>query len=288
MNAKLFILFMALTYSLTACVDGVTRKVKMDAYPSFQSAWVAPRQIEVLLPADYDPSKTYDVLYMHDGQNVFNQHTAFAGVAWEVQWPVRRLMNQGRIRPVIIVAIWNSPLRMREYMPAKPKELIQKKTYHHDWEGEPLSDEYLKFLVEELKPFIDDTYSTNPERESTFIMGSSMGGLISLYALAEYPEVFGGAACISTHWPALDGIFLEYVARYTPPPGNHKLYFDYGTATLDSVYEPYQLRVDSMLNAMGFTRGKDWVTHRFEGASHTEKDWGARIHIPLQFLLGTD
>lgn len=279
---------MALSYSLTSCIDGFSSRVKIDAYPSFSSAFVEPRQVEVLLPHDYDPQKTYDVIYMHDGQNVFNPHTSYGGIAWEVQWPVRRLIRQGKIRPVIIVAIWNTPLRMREYMPAKPDSLIRKKTDHHDWSGEPLSDNYLKFLVHELKPFIDETYSTNPERESTFVMGSSMGGLISFYAMAEYPGVFGGAACISTHWPALDGIFLDYVARNTPHPGHHKLYFDFGTATLDSLYLPYQLRVDSMMKAMGYTDGKDWVTKRFEGASHSEKDWAARVHIPLLFLVGED
>ena len=148
------------------------------------------------------------------------------------------------------------------------------------------SDRYLKFLVEEVKPFIDRTYRTQPDAAHTFVMGSSMGGLISGYALVEYPQVFGGAGCVSTHWPSDDGSAIEYFAKHLPAPGKHRIYFDYGTATLDASYEPYQQRMDQAMRAAGYTEGRDWVTKKFPGAEHSEKSWRERVEIPLTFLLG--
>lgn len=115
-----------------------------------------------------------------------------------------------------------------------------------------------------------------------------MGGLISCYAISEYPEVFGGAACLSTHWPAINGVFLNYVKTNLPDPQNHKIYFDYGTQTLDSLYEPYQLIVDSLMIKRGYNKNVNWLTRKFEGAKHDENSWKSRLHIPLEFLLGKE
>jgi predicted alpha/beta superfamily hydrolase len=163
----------------------------------------------------------------------------------------------------VIVAIWNTPDRIAEYMP--------RKALSRDRDGDVpsgvagggpikrpiLSDSYLRFIVEELKPFIDGAYRTRLGREDTFIMGSSMGALISLYAVLEYPLVFGGAACISTHWPAGDSAMVPYLARVLPRPGRHRFYFDHGTATLDSLYPPLQATVDQSMRAAGYVAGVD-------------------------------
>jgi len=117
-------------------------------------------------------------------------------------------------------------------------------------------------------------------------MGSSMGGLISAYALCEYPDVFGRAGCVSTHWPAGDGCVVDYLGQHLPRPGTHRLYFDYGTATLDATYEPFQQRADAVLKAAGYTAGRDWITRKFPGAEHSEKSWRERVDQPLSFLLG--
>jgi predicted alpha/beta superfamily hydrolase len=113
-----------------------------------------------------------------------------------------------------------------------------------------------------------------------------MGALISLYALTEYPDVFGGAGCVSIHWPLGDGLMVDYLARKLPPAGSHRLYFDYGTATLDAGYEPYQRRVDALLGAARWRQGTDFLTVRAEGAPHNERAWRARVAVPLAFLLG--
>jgi predicted alpha/beta superfamily hydrolase len=148
-----------------------------------------------------------------------------------------------------------------------------------------LGDPYLKFIVQELKPFIDSSYWTLPAMADTFLMGSSMGGMVSAYALCEYPEVFGGAACLSTHWPAVQGKMANYLADRLPDPQSHRLYFDYGTETVDAQYEPFQRVVDDVLRAKGYVEGNDWVTRKFCGEDHSEQAWRRRVDIPLRFLL---
>ena len=122
-------------------------------------------------------------------------------------------------------------------------------------------------------------------------MGSSMGGLISMYAECEYPEVFGGAICMSTHWigtftdnPFIPEVFHNYLKTNLPNPKNNKFYFDYGTETLDAFYEPHQQKTDTILKSKKFKR-KNWETLKFPGADHSENSWSKRLDIPLTFML---
>ncbi len=262
-------------------------------HDNFPSQFVPARHVHVWLADEDDsqPDTQYSVLYMHDGQNLFDPETATAGETWGVAEVLAQLMDAGTVRPSLIVGIFNSTGRWPEYLPQRPLAHPDSAKLLQQF-GETLpfpirSDNYLRFLVEELKPFIDQTYRTHTSRDETFIMGSSMGGLISLYALCEYPEVFAGAGCLSTHWPAVEGIILPYLDETLPPPGEHKLYFDYGTATLDALYEPLQKPVDALLVSKGYQLEHDWLTRRFEGAEHNEPAWRARIHLPLTFLLGS-
>jgi predicted alpha/beta superfamily hydrolase len=112
-----------------------------------------------------------------------------------------------------------------------------------------------------------------------------MGGLISLYAVCQYPQVFGGAGCVSTHWVAGENLMVDYFGAVLPNPIDHRLYFDYGTETADAAYEPFQLRMDQHLAARGYEREKNWITRKFDGAEHSERAWRARVHLPLEFLL---
>ena len=146
-------------------------------------------------------------------------------------------------------------------MPAQPREEIEKRIPEAvSWVREGYqkygitSDDFLKFLVKELKPFIDKNYKTQERQSSTYLAGSSMGGLISAYAICEYPNTFGSVACFSTHWTALNGVFIEYLKNNIPNPSNHKFYFDYGTLGLDSQYETYQIKVDSLMIAKGYEK----------------------------------
>ncbi|MCX6943615.1 MAG: alpha-amylase family glycosyl hydrolase [Opitutales bacterium] len=280
------------TLSRPAVVSLLPAFGRIDPYPEFPSKLVPSRRVEVWLPPGYDEEHAarFPVLYMHDGQNVFTTGTGFGGSTWEVDRALQKLMGGKKARPAIIVAIWNTGMgRFAEYMPAKA---VASDTVEilPGAPGMPTknisSDAYLKFIVGELKPFIDRTYRTQPGAPDTCVMGSSMGGLISVYALCEYPQVFGGAGCVSTHFPAGKGAGVDYLAKHLPKPGANKLWFDYGTETLDALYEPYQRRADAAMKAAGYTAGRDWITKKFPGAEHSERSWRVRVDQPLEFLLG--
>ena len=230
------------------------------------------------------------VLYMHDGQNLFDPALSYIGVDWGVDEAMTRLAAEGSVREAIVVGVWNTPKRFQEYMPAKAisESGLPESWQDMDWMTKEriVSDDYLRFLVEELKPFIDSSYRTLPGRDDTFIMGSSMGAFISLYALTEYPGVFGGAGCVSIHWPLGDGIVIDYLVHHLPARGTNRIYFDFGTATLDASYEPYQRRADALLRSAGWREGVDFMTRKYPGAEHSERAWRARVEVPLGFLLG--
>ena len=265
---------------------------RVDSWQDVPSAHVAPRNVDVWLPPGYgdDPAKRYPVLYMHDGQNLFDPALSYTGVDWGIDEAMTRLVAEGAVREAIVVGIWNTPRRFQEYMPRKP---VAGDALPSGVDGVPplptadiSSDAYLRFLVDELKPWIDATYRTRPGRDDTFVMGSSMGGLISLYAAAEYPGVFGGVGALSTHWPVGDGIVVDWLGEHLPDPATHRLYFDHGTETLDAGYAPYQQRMDQHLRDAGYVEGDNWSSRVFEDAGHNEAAWRARIDVPLRFLLG--
>ena len=259
------------------------------------SEFVDPRNIDVWLPEGYHNSKKYAVLYMHDGQMLFDSSTTWNRQEWKVDETMSRLMMEEKISPTIVVGIWNNgPKRHAEYFPQKAiKTLPAEARSELDslMPGGPRADDYLKFLVKELKPFIDKTFSTDTSRLNTFICGSSMGGLISLYALCEYPQVFSGAACLSTHWPGtfrandiIPASIIRYAGEYIPPPGIHKIYFDHGTETLDALYAPHQKSMDRVMMSKGYDAAH-WITRVFPGTAHSEQAWADRLELPLQFLL---
>ncbi len=272
-------------------------------FSNFPSAYVDARTVDVWLPDGYDDKRKYAVLYMHDGQMLFDSTINWNHQEWGVDETIGKLISEKKIKDCIVVGIWNTALRHQEYFPQKPFELLNpdekdiatkqlQSTLQTTEPFIPVSDNYLKFIVNELKPFIDKTYSTYTDNKNTFIAGSSMGGLISMYATCEYPEVFGGAACLSTHWPGSFSIennpvpdaFVNYLATNLPDPKTHKLYFDYGDQTLDVLYPPLQQKVDEVMKVRGFST-ENWITKYFPGKDHSEKSWNDRFEIPVLFIL---
>jgi enterochelin esterase-like enzyme len=274
-------------------------------FANFESKLVEPRNIDVWLPEGYSTKEKYTVLYMHDGQMLFDASKTWNKQEWQVDEVAGELMKQNATRKFIVVGISSiAKIRMSDYFPQKPFESLPKKTQDSIYAlkaGESKlfgakvnSDNYLKFIVTELKPFIDKNFSVKTGQTDTFIGGSSMGGLISMYAVCEYPEVFGGAMCMSTHWPGLmenEGVnpvpkaLLDYMTANIPDPKVHKFYFDYGDQTLDAQYKPYQLKADKIMEAIGYT-DKNWLTREFKGLDHSETSWAVRLDTPLYFLLG--
>jgi enterochelin esterase-like enzyme len=271
----------------------------------FKSKYADPRRVVVWLPSGYSAhGPKYAVLYMHDGQNLFDTATAGYGMEWQIDENLDRLIRENKVRPTIVVGIWNTPKRLQEYLPSKafnglPPDYRQK--IHALYGGDPLSDGYLKFIVRELRPMINARFNVKTDRADTAIMGSSMGSLISLYAIDEYPEVFGEAGMMSTHWPlflkpdgqsvgpeeyeVVSSAFERYLAPALPDPRTHKLYFDHGSETLDAIYARYQDRVDAVVARRGYRQWSNTLSLSFPGQKHNEISWASRVAVPLQFLL---
>ena len=266
----------------------------LERYSDFHSRFVEPRTVTVWLPDGYEKGDSCDVVYMHDGQMLFDATTSWNHQEWMVDEVFGRLIAQDSIRRCIVVGIDNTGNRLCEFFPSKCRQYVASEARDCKEAKMFLGDEYLRFIVEELKPFIDSKYKTYPQCEHTFIMGSSMGGLISLYALCEYPEVFGAAACLSSHL-SMYGLFSDnkelwanafrdYVSEHLPAPNSRLVYMDHGTETIDADYGPYQEKIDMVFKDKGWDSAH-FKSLVFNGHAHMEKDWAKRLHQPLYFLL---
>lgn len=225
------------------------------------------RDIIVWLPIGYNqqknPDKKYPVLYMHDGQNIMDPKTAYVGKDWRVDETVMRLIKQKKIKEIIVVGIYNTPDRLDEY----------------SWSDK--GQNYLKFIVTELKPFIDSTYKTLSDKDNTAIMGSSMGGLISFYAGWHYPDVFSMAGCLSSSFYYNNDRSIKFVEDYKGSKKHVKFYIDHG--------EDGNIRGQRMFVALsqkGYVIGQDIDYYYAPGAEHNEKEWAARLERPLLFFFG--
>ena len=293
----IFFMFISCGFNSNEKKKNLIKNKKYIFYENFPSKFVEARDVEVFLPSGYDAQQSCPVLYMFDGQNIFHGKKSWVNNqyshGWQVDDTIDSLYNLGEIPPLVVVGIFNTgEKRASEYMPAKPKNEVERRIASADkWIKDGYqkwgisSNQFLKFLVKELKPYIDANYKTDRGRNNTFLAGASMGGLISAYAISEYPNIFGGAACLSTHWPALDGVFIEYLKNNLPSPENHKMYFDFGTKGLDANYEPYQLEVNLLMSKNGYIKGKNWITKKFVGEDHNENFWRNRFHHPLKFFF---
>lgn len=243
------------------------------------------RSVLVYLPPGYDdePTARYPVLYMNDGNNVFDAATSFAGVEWELDETAQKLILAGRLRKLIIVAVYNTAGRIGEYSPVADAR-----------HGGGRADDYLEFLAGTVKPMIDRTYRTLPGPEHTGIAGSSMGGLVSLYALIHRPDVFGSGGVMSPSlWWANRAVIrlAEKIAANGAAP---RLWLDMGDAeggdSAESDGRPTPVddcrELVRVLKKRGLRDGTDFRFHVAEGAEHNEGAWARRVDRMLLFLFG--
>jgi len=297
-----FILMIVLADAGTAQIQKPSSG-KIDLIKNFKSAYVTQRNIEIWLPEGYTKDKKYSVLYMHDGQMLYDSTTTWNKQSWEMDDTAAGMMKKGEVADFIIVGIWNdNATRHIDYFPQKPYESLtagQKDTINLKLQEQgkpkpdfkPNSDNYLKFIVKEVKPFIDSVYSVYTDKSHTFVAGSSMGGLISMYAVTQYPNIFGGAACISTHWPGIaqwhkspiPSAFGNYLKENLKNLKGNKIYFDIGDRTLDALYPPLQKMVNEVMLNYPITL---WKSMYFPGKDHSERSWQERVNVWLKFLLG--
>jgi len=229
------------------------------------------RDILVYLPPSYEAGDThYPVIYMHDGQNLFDATTSFS-CEWKVDETLEATSEQGI--EAIVVGIPNmGEHRIDEYSP-----FVDRKR-----EG-GFGDDYCRFIVETIKPRIDSTFRTLPDRDNTMIMGSSMGGLISLFAFFHYGHIFGRAGALSPSlWFAERAIF-GYVQMAPFQPG--KIYLDMGTEEGWPALSDARLMA-KLLEQRGYRRDEDLCYVEMQDHAHCEPAWADRLEIPLRYLMG--
>ncbi len=227
------------------------------------------KDVWIWLPPSYEsqPHKRYPVIYMHDGQNVFNPLLASFGNEWSVDEVLSDLISKKKVREAIVVASSSSPNnRNGEY------------TFNRE------GNLYGQFLVENLKPFIDSSFRTLRSRKNTFLMGSSMGALISFTLLLKHPDTFSKAAGLSFPPFAHDDNLFHWLETIDLPTQKVEFYLDHGTVGQDGTYLEHVLRFIEVLSLKGFSR-ESLKYEVFPYADHTELDWARRVHHPLQFLL---
>ena len=248
-------------------VGKITGTVKY--HYNFEGKNLLDRDIIVWLPTNYDNNnERYEVLYMHDGQNLFDPKTSSFGVDWQVDEAMDSLITLKKIKPLIVVGIYNTKDRSSEYLPADKGK------------------DYMQFLVHQLKPFIDKNYRTKPGRKHTFVGGSSMGGIISFALVWEYPAVFSKAICMSPAFKINHIDYVKDVIGYTGKKKKIKLYIDNGGIGLEEQLQP---GIDNMLKALeqkGFIKGTDYLWVHDKNAKHFEAAWAKRMPFALQWLLG--
>ena len=238
------------------------------------------RDVDVYLPASYrHTDERYPVVYMHDGQNLADPAKAFAGT-WELEAVLDQLARRG-IEPIVVGIHHGGRARLTEYSPFTDRR-----------HGGGEADAYLEFVAATIKPRIDRLFRTRPERDATAIVGSSMGGLVSLYAYFRFPSIFGRAGVMSPSVWFGQGLVLDFIKEARTPPSG-RIYLDVGTAEGAGTLRDVR-RLGRLLVQKRFTRDRRGLPRQGrsrlryveeQGGRHSEADWARRLPAALEFLL---
>ncbi len=256
----------------------------VEFHREFKSKYLLPsRDVAVYLPPGYDASAStrYPVLYMHDGQNLFDANTSSFGVEWQADETAQRLIEEGRIEPLIIVGIYNTNERTDEYTPGRDENRKVGGKGEH----------YAKMLVEEVIPFIESAYRVRDERSARGIGGSSLGGLISLYICKQYPEMFSRCLVVS---PALwwnEHAVVKSLKDDGSSLNGVRIWLDMGTKEGRQIDEFTTAIRDTrelvkVFEAAGLVADKDFKYVEVEGGEHNEASWAKRFGDMLMFAFG--
>ncbi|HEX6730678.1 MAG TPA: alpha/beta hydrolase-fold protein [Pyrinomonadaceae bacterium] len=240
---------------------------------AMKGAGLKDRDVIVWLPPAYEHDKTtrYPVLYMHDGQNVIDPATSSFGVDWQIDETADALIKKKSIPPLIVVGIYNTSDRFKEYTPGEK------------------GNAYVDFVVNTVKPFIDSTYRTKRDRQNTAVGGSSAGGIISFMIVWEHPEVFSKAICMSPAFKSPGSLTINFdyvkVVKGSKKRDNVFFYVDNGGVGLESQLQP---GIDEMIGALkekGYKERKDFVYLVDSTARHFEADWAKRFPNALKLVF---
>lgn len=257
--------------------DGLRRtSSRLILHPAFHSQFLSEdRPVIVYLPPGYDepPERRYPVLYMHDGQNLFDPETSFIrGRTWEIRENADRLILSGEIEPLIVVGLYNTPRRLDEYTHARDRKM-----------GGGEARKYGQLLVEELKPWIDDRYLTLRDAANTGLGGSSLGGLVSMYLGLLHAETFGKLAVMSPSVWWNHRSILGFVNEYEGPPWP-RTWLDTGDGEGKRAHHDATLLYEQLV-VCGWMPEVDLHYQMVEGGTHDESAWAARVGDMLRFLF---
>lgn len=257
--------------------------------------YAVPRDIDIWLPPSYRTTDArYPVIYVNDGHQLFDPSLSFiSGAEWKMDETMTRLIAEGKVPEAIIVGIHATDRRYEEYMMQgavtpltdEIRERVSTRPMPFEW-AEMNGDGYQRFIVEELKPFVDQTYRTKPGRDNTTVMGISTGGIAVLNSVMLYPDVFSASAGMSTHIATGQGLVPEYIKGRVPNPARVRVYTDHGDQGLDLDwdYAKYATQLDAHFRAAGHTDAT-YDSRIFPGTGHSETFWADRLEVPLRFLL---
>lgn len=268
MNRKLNIwlvitILLCHTGAMAQTSQGVTGTVRY--HRGVTGEGLKERDVVVWLPPGYEQGKQrYPVLYLQDGQNVFDPSTSAFGKEWRADETADSLVRADAIKPMIIVAIYNTPDRNKEYLP---------------WEK---NQAYKDFLVKKLKPFIDTEYRTRKDARYNYIGGASAGGILAFMMVWEYPEVFSKAMCMSPAFRNPDGFkeafnIIPDVREGARRPRHVFFYIDNGGKDLDQLLQPGVDELIAALTVKAYRAGKDFVFIKDLQATHNEEAWAKRL-----------
>lgn len=240
-------------------------------------------------------SPTDSLLIAHDGQNVFDGKTStHRRKTWEIGQSVNRVSQDLGITPPAVIAIWNGNSKENPW--ARLKELAPEKVFRGGVKviasdlipvsvDELYGDRYLDEIFAKIVPVITQHLEIERTPEKTAMIGSSMGGLCTLYAIDQYRDKFHTGLALSTHWPLGANALVDALIGNLPQPGKHKIYMSHGTKGLDAEYAPFQKRADELMLEKGYRAGQDFLSKVHVRTGHNEKSWASYIDEPISFWL---
>lgn len=243
--------------------------------------------VDVWLPADLNPKTP--VLVMHDGRNIFDEKDSYTGKTWEVLPAIR---DEVRGPKPVVIALWgfSDLTRLRELAPQKILDNHQEiwdgmPADYADAPGESMGDAYVSLMADAILPFVADKHGLELNPDRTAVMGSSMGGLMSLYALGQRPEVFGTAIAFSTHWPFGGNDMVNELTELLPDAASHRIWTDTGTIELDQYYAPFHKAAVEKIQARGYSEPDSLVAATYPNTGHHESYWARRVADALNWWL---
>ena len=244
-------------------------------------------KVDVWVPASLH-AKT-PVLLMHDGRNIFDEKDSFTGKTWEV---IPAIRDEVRGDNPLVIAVWglSDDTRIRELSPqsitdAHPEFWDKVPDEYKTTGTDSFGDSYVSLISDAVLPFMLERFGIEHSKERTAVMGSSMGGLISLYTMANRPQLFGTAICFSTHWPLGGEVMVQELTDLLPSGENHRVWTDTGTIELDALYPPFHHAAAERLRAKGYSEPENLVAGIYPYTGHHESYWARRVADALNWWL---